>query len=151
MTEGLVSGERIRSMSFETKMILVVDDSPLVAYAVGCQAARLGFIVLLASNGEEALHRLTETEVAAVVSDVEMPVMGGFELCRNIRLCHPGIPVVLMSGLFDEERHQTALACGAKVFLQKPVTMAQLAAALSQVPQLGESASINETDLAMAS
>jgi CheY-like chemotaxis protein len=119
-------------MSFEAKTVLVVDDSPLVAYAVGCQAARMGFIVELAGNGEEALQRLAETSFVAVVSDVEMPVMGGFELCRNIRLRYPEIPVVMMSGLFTEERHQTALASGAKEFLEKPVTMAQLAAALSQ-------------------
>lgn len=138
-------------MNFETKTILVVDDSPLVADAVGCQAAGLGFIVILASNGRGALQRLAETEIAAVISDVEMPVMGGFELCRNIRSCYPEIPVVLMSGLFDEERRQTALACGAKGLLEKPLAAAQIAAAVPQAPQSDHPSSVNEADLVLAS
>lgn len=136
-------------MSCETKTVLVVDDCPVVAYAVGGQAARLGFIVLLAGNGEEALQRLAEAEIAAVVSDVEMPVMGGFELCRHLHACYPEVPVVLMSGLFDEERRQTALACGAAVFLEKPVTLAQLAAVLLQAPGAEQSPRANEIDLAI--
>ncbi len=138
-------------MSFESKTILVVDDSPLVAYAVGCQAVRMGFIVMLAANGEEALQRLAETEVAAVVSDVEMPVMGGFELCRTIRLLYPELPLILMSGLFDEERHQTALASGASVFLEKPITAAQLSAALSQELRPDQSPCANERNFALES
>jgi CheY-like chemotaxis protein len=114
------------------KTVLVVDDIPLVAYAVGCQAACAGFMVELAGNGEEALQRLAKTPFVAVISDVDMPVMDGFELCRNVRLLYPETPVVLMSGLITEERRQTALASGATEFLAKPVTIEQLAAPLSQ-------------------
>ena len=113
-------------MNFETNAILVVDDSEIVAYYVGQLVGRMGFRVVLASNGQEALDRLAGEEFIAVVSDVEMPVMGGFELARKIRLIYPELPVVLISGSFDEERRQTAMASGARELLEKPVTAAQL-------------------------
>ena len=115
---------------FEKPAILVVDDSELVAYYVGQLVGRMGFRVVLASNGQEALDRLAGEEFIAVVSDVEMPVMGGFEMARKTRLLYPGLPVVLISGSFDEERRRTALASGARDLLEKPVTGAQLSAAL---------------------
>jgi CheY-like chemotaxis protein len=121
-------------MNFETNAILVVDDTELVAYFVGQLVGRMGFRAVLASNGQEALDRLTEEQFVAIISDVEMPVMGGFELARKLRLLYPELPVVLISALFDEERHRTALACGASDLLEKPVTASQLAAALCLFP-----------------
>lgn len=108
--------------------ILVVDDTPITARWVGYVAGRLGFNAALAFNGEEALSRLAEQPFAAVISDVEMPGMNGFELLRNIRLLYPGVPVVLMSALWDEERREAAQSCAAQGTLQKPVTMDQLTA-----------------------
>ena len=115
---------------FEKPTVLVVDDTPLVAYFVGHLLGRMGFRTGSAANGQEALDLLAEAPFFAVISDVEMPVMGGFELSRKISLLHPGLPVVLMSALFDEERCQTALASGARGLLEKPVTATQLASAL---------------------
>lgn len=106
--------------------ILVVDDTPITARWVGYVAGRLGFNAALAFSGEEALSRLAEQPFAVVISDVEMPDMSGFELLRNIRLLYPGVPVVLMSALWDEERREAARAGAAQGMLQKPVTLEQL-------------------------
>lgn len=106
--------------------ILVVDDTPITARWVGYVASRLGFDTVLAANGEEALRLLAEQPFAAVIADVEMPGMSGFELLQNIRQIHPDMPVILMSAVWDEEQRAAALAGNAQATLQKPVTMDQL-------------------------
>ena len=107
-------------------MILVVDDNPITARWVGYLTGRVGFSVVLASNGEEAVNRLAEQQFAAVISDVEMPGMNGFELLQNIRLLYPEMPVILMTVFCDGKRREAARAWGAQALLEKPVNMDQL-------------------------
>ena len=114
-------------MDSEANNILVVDDTPITARWVGYVAGRLGFNAVLAFNGEEALGRLAEQPFAAVISDVEMPGMSGFELLQSIRQFHPAMPVILMSASWDEERRAAARAGVAQGTLQKPVNADQLA------------------------
>lgn len=113
-------------MDSEENMILVVDDTPITARWVGYVAGRLGFNTVLAFNGEEALNRLAEQPFVAVISDVEMPGMNGFELLQAIRAYYPTLPVILMSARCDEGRRNEARACGAQAFLEKPVNADQL-------------------------
>lgn len=115
-------------MEAETKMILVVDDNPITARWVECLARRVGLNAVLAFDGEEALNRLTEEKFAAVISDVEMPGMNGFELLQNIHLLHPEIPVILMSAYCEAQWREAARAWGALALLEKPVNTDQLAA-----------------------
>lgn len=114
-------------MDAETNVILVVDDTPITARWVGYVAGRLGFNTVLAFNGEEALNCLAQHQFVAVISDVEMPGMNGFDLLQNIREFYPAMPVILMSASCNEERRRAASACGAQAFLQKPVNADQLA------------------------
>jgi CheY-like chemotaxis protein len=113
-------------MDSEATMILVVDDTPITARWVGYVAGRLGFGAVLAANGEEALNCLAEQPFAAVISDVEMPGMNGFELLQNIRLLYPAMPVILMSAYCNEECRKASRAWGAQALLAKPVSTDQL-------------------------
>lgn len=121
------SAQPFNTMDSEANRILVVDDTPITARWVGYVAGRLGFNAVLAFNGEEALSRLAEQPFAAVISDVEMPGMNGFELLQNIRQFHPAMPVILMSAFWNEERREAAQACAAQGMLQKPINADQLA------------------------
>lgn len=114
-------------MESETNKILIVDDNAITARWVGYVTGRVGFDVVLASNGEEALNRLAEEQFVTVISDVEMPGMDGFDLLQNIRQLYPQMPVILMSAYCDQERRRAAHACGAQAFLEKPVNADQLA------------------------
>lgn len=114
-------------MDSETNKILVVDDNAITARWVGYVTGRVGFNVALAANGEEALSRLAEERFVTVISDVEMPGMNGFELLQNIRLLYPGMPVILMSTFWDQERREAARTSGAQAVLEKPVNTDQLA------------------------
>lgn len=115
-----------------TNAILVVDDNYLVAYVVGQLVGHMGFRAVLAANGREALDWLAVEEFIAVISDVEMPMMDGFELAGHLRLLYPELPVLMISALFDESRRQKALSLGAKDLLEKPITEGQLVAVLSR-------------------
>ena len=113
-------------MDSQANLILVVDDTPITARWVGYVTERLGFTAVLAFSGEEALSRLAEQPFVAVISDVEMPGMNGFELVQSIRLLHPEMPVILMSAFWSKEHREAARAGGAQATLQKPVTSEQL-------------------------
>lgn len=117
-------------MDSETKRLLVVDDNAMTARWVECLAQRMGLQASVASNGAEALDRLAEEHFAAVISDVEMPVMNGFELLQQLRLRYPEIPIVLMSISRNEEWREAAIAWGAKALLEKPIDMEKVAALL---------------------
>ena len=115
-------------MDAETKPILVVDDNPITARWVESLVRRIGFEVIVAFDGEDAIHQLAEQPVGIVISDVEMPVMNGFDLLQFIRLRWPELPVILMSATSNAERREAARRLGAMAFLEKPVNSDQLAA-----------------------
>ena len=80
--------------------VLVVEDEPLIRDYVSGILGQSGFDVIEAGTGEEALLRLAEGGVCAVVSDVSMPgAVDGFELARRMRSESPRTGIVLVSGV----------------------------------------------------
>ena len=75
-----------------------------------------------AANGKDALRVLEEEEISLVVSDVMMPEMNGFELCRMIKSQLPfsHIPVILLTALTDERQRIFGITGGADDYIQKP-------------------------------
>ena len=75
-----------------------------------------------AANGKDALRVLEEVEISLVVSDVMMPEMNGFELCRmiNSQLPFSHIPVILLTALTDERQRIFGITGGADDYIQKP-------------------------------
>lgn len=75
-----------------------------------------------AANGKDALRVLEEEEISLVVSDVMMPEMDGFELCRMIKSQLPfsHIPVILLTALTDERQRIFGITGGADDYIQKP-------------------------------
>ena len=114
-------------MNPETSTILVVDDNPMTARWVGRMIESLGYGAVLEFDGEGALNRLAEGQFVAVISDVEMPRMNGFELVQNIHLRCPEMPVVLMAASSGADCVESARAWGAWALLEKPVNSDQLA------------------------
>ena len=82
----------------------------------------LHFKIRTAANGKEALRVLEEEEISLVVSDVMMPEMNGFELCRTIKsqLLFSHIPVILLTALTDERQRIFGITGGADDYIQKP-------------------------------
>ena len=102
-------------------VILLAEDDATVQKFAGKVLTTDGFTVLSASDGKAALEasRNYPGIIDLLLSDVEMPRMGGLELCRNIRKERAGIRVLLMSG--DALGREQVSMIGLP-FLQKPFT-----------------------------
>ena len=101
--------------------LLVVEDSRLYATLIGALFRGIGFDVVAASNGGEALVVLGDGSFDCVVSDVEMPGMDGLELARQVRLdpSYMGLPLLGMSMLEEKVMRSRALSAGFDDFCQK--------------------------------
>ena len=118
-------------MTAPPQSVLIVDDNPITARCVGHLVRCLGFGVAFAFHGEEALRHLAQSPFAAVITDVDMPGMTGFELLLNIRLDHPQLPVALMTSSPSDTWREAAHACDAWAFLEKPVSASHVLALLA--------------------
>ena len=113
--------------------ILVVDDESDVAELFRQQfrrEARQGTYVLhFAYSGGEALDKLAagiELPLIVILSDINMPVMDGLELLREIKTRRPDLPVMMVIVYGDDERRRLAGEYGAAEFITKPVDFAFL-------------------------
>jgi len=119
--------------------ILVVDDSVLFQRLVGgLIGSEIGRPVVYAANGEEALGLVESSEPCLVLTDLRMPVMGGFELVEAIREKHPQIPVVLMTAYGSESVAVRALKAGAASYVPKDSLTTELVDTLRNILRVVE-------------
>jgi two-component system response regulator MprA len=110
--------------------ILVVDDEPAVRRALE-RALRLDkYDVELAIDGEEALDRLAERPVDAVILDVMMPGVDGLEVCRRMRAGGDRTPVLMLTARDAIDDRVLGLDVGADDYLVKPFALRELQARL---------------------
>jgi len=119
-------------MNPETAKILLVDDEPLLRSAGRRIIKSLGFEVLVAANGAEAVavFRRQHESIALVVLDVAMPVMGGMDCFWRLRELEPDIPVLVASGYAKHGDVDELLAAGATGYLSKPYDREQMTTAI---------------------
>ena len=107
--------------------VLVVDDDPLIAQNV--KSMLESYVeVILASNGKEALEQITAHAIDIIVTDVDMPVMNGFELGKSI-LSDPvtnHIPLLFLSARTTDNDRLTGLLTGAVDYIPKPFSQGEL-------------------------
>ena len=110
-------------------VILLVDDEELVRRMAGAALAQLGYAVLEAGNGREAieLFQRNSTEIRLVILDLSMPVMSGEECMTQLRSIRADVPVLLSSGFSETEAASRFQSGGVTSFLQKPYTAQYLA------------------------
>lgn len=110
--------------------ILVADDDPATLELLNEMIKNLGYQPQLATNGEEAIELLKENPPDLVLSDVMMPRMDGFELCKRIKAERSTrlIPVVLLTGLGSTEDRVMGIEAGADDFISKPFHLSELSA-----------------------
>lgn len=104
-----------------SETILVVEDQSGVRSMVRQSLERVGYCVLDATHGREALKLCaTESGIDLVVTDMVMPEMGGRELAEEIRANYPDIPILYMSGYTDLEGGQSATLDDRTHLIEKP-------------------------------
>ena len=121
------------SSSIPQNSVLVVDDMEGIRVLVSRILSELGYQVIAAATGLEALEQAQKVELHAAVVDLTMPAMDGITLTNKLRELQPQLPVVLMSG-FDMDN---VLASQPKIspppgYLEKPFRIAQLLDALTE-------------------
>jgi DNA-binding response OmpR family regulator len=117
-------------------VVLVVEDNPdMLAFVV--KQLSPTYTVLTAMNGKEALEVLDNNYVNLVVSDLMMPVMGGFELCRIIKsdLNYSHVPVVLLTAKTNMQSKIEGLELGADAYIDKPFSVEYLLANIANLIQ----------------
>lgn len=102
--------------------ILIVEDSPTQAEQLRYLLEKQGYVVAAAVNGKAALEAARERKPTLIITDVLMPGMDGFTLCKNIKSQEEfkDVPVVLMTSLSSPQDVLRGLACGADSFIRKP-------------------------------
>lgn len=113
--------------------VLIVEDSRTQAERLRAGLTDAGFAVVSATDGEQALERLGNHEVDLVLSDIVMPRMDGYELCRRIKDAHPELPVVLLTSLTDPLDVVQGLSAGADNLLRKPYDLDRLVSRLRSI------------------
>jgi CheY-like chemotaxis protein len=108
-------------------LVLVVDDEEWVRKTTRRMLERLGFDVIEAIDGEDALMRAASHhgEVRAVLLDITMPRLDGPQTLRELRHRSPQLPVVMMSGFAEADLNNRGLEL-ANGFLQKPFKVGTL-------------------------
>jgi two-component system KDP operon response regulator KdpE len=133
--------------------ILLVDDESAIRRALRPPLLELGFQVVEASRGEEALQMLRAGGFDVVLLDVNMPGIGGIETLRRMRAMAPRLPILMLTVRDGEEEKVEALELGADDYVTKPFSTRELIARIRtairrvQAPARAEDAPIEIGEL----
>lgn len=112
--------------------ILVVDDEPNYLIILAEILRDEGFEVFTAENGEKALEVVRATDLDLVLTDMQMPVMGGMELLQQIKTINHDLPVIMLTAFGEVEKAVAAMRAGAFNYLTKPFKNDELIANITK-------------------
>ncbi|HXP53074.1 MAG TPA: response regulator transcription factor [Bacteroidia bacterium] len=110
--------------------ILVVEDEPKVAAFIKKGLEESQFEVELALDGKTGRDKAMQNSYAAIVLDINLPEVNGYELCKAIRLKKPEMPILILSALGSIDEKLTGFELGADDYLAKPFEFSELVARL---------------------
>ncbi len=119
------------------KTIMITDDSASMRQLVSISLRGAGYDVIEACDGVDALDRLKGQKVNLVISDVNMPRMGGFDFVAALkqRQEYRFTPVIMLTTESEDAKKQAGKAAGAKAWIVKPFKPDQLLAAVASLVQ----------------
>ena len=111
-----------------SRRILIVEDEPNIVESLRFILEQAGFIIDIVADGSSALDRLREGDFQAVVLDVMLPGMNGFDVLRSIRAdgSTREMPVIVLTAKGQANDRKTAEAIGASAFITKPFSNAEV-------------------------
>jgi CheY-like chemotaxis protein len=115
--------------------LLIVDDEELVLEVGANMLEKLGYTVLKAHNGTEAvdIFKAHQDKIKMVILDIIMPDMGGGAVYEKIKPINPDVKVLLSSGYSVDGQAIELLEAGCDGFMQKPFTMEELSKKIGQI------------------
>lgn len=117
------------------KTILVVDDSSSVRQVVSITLKAAGYDVIAASDGRDALSKLTGQKIHLMISDVNMPNMDGITFVKEIKKLagYKFTPIIMLTTESQESKKLEGQAAGARAWIVKPFQPTQMMAAVSKL------------------
>ncbi|WP_353572895.1 ATP-binding protein [Candidatus Albibeggiatoa sp. nov. BB20] len=114
--------------------VLIIDDNNTSRQIIINLLQPLGFQVLEAKNGQQGLNIFTQQSVDIILTELNMPVMDGFEMMRHVRnsLKHKTIPMIVISSDVFEDHQQKSFDAGCNAFVAKPLQLKTLLDYLQQ-------------------
>ena len=119
-------------MTLNPLNVLVVDDQSGVRYLLTIIIEEEGHKVFTAQNGKEAVEMVSSQHPDLVFMDVRMPVMGGLDALKRIKMISPRTEVVMMTAYGAEDTIDTALQNGALTCIAKPFDIEEIKSFIKQ-------------------
>ena len=146
---SLISDKKLQIISpgispsqVKTKLIFIDDDKELLSYLV--EEFEPFYKIYQASNGKDAWDLIHNIHPDMIVSDVNMPEMNGWELCKAIKtdLNYSHIPVILLTVEDSDSSREQGYECGADSYLEKPISLNILHTRIQNILRMREKARI---------
>jgi DNA-binding response OmpR family regulator len=119
-------------MTTGQKTIAVVDDDDRILESIEDLLEAAGHSVLLFTSAEALIAAAGVGELDCMITDIGLPTMDGFELCRVARASRPGLPVIFITGRHETADQRRASEARHQGFFRKPFDAAALLAAVSE-------------------
>jgi len=115
--------------------ILIAEDCPTQCEQLTYTLEKYNYRVITAKDGKEALDMIIKHQPSLVISDIAMPLMDGYELCKKLKSNEDtmNIPVILLTSLISSEDFLEGISCGADNFITKPYREDYLISQIEQV------------------
>jgi len=110
------------------KNILVIDDNEMVLSVLSerLRTASKDWMILTAENGRDAVRILDSVSVHFVLTDLQMPVMDGYQFLEYARTNHPSIPIIAMTASYSPEAEFRLQSLGVRQVMEKPFSIKKL-------------------------
>ncbi len=120
------------------KRLLIVDDDKQIRELLVFDISQSGYIVDSATDGQEGLKKALENNYDLILLDVMMPKMNGYDVCKNIRIAKPDIPILLLTAKGTIEDKTQGFDCGADDYLIKPFEIQEVLLRIRALLRRGE-------------
>lgn len=101
--------------------ILLIDDQPKGLEFLDFRLKQAGYRTTIAQNGELGLEKARNDPPQAVILDVTMPELNGYQTCRSLKKLRADLPVIILTGKTEPADRFWAMECGADEFVTKPI------------------------------
>lgn len=117
------------------KLIMIVDDSASLRQVVKMTLEKMGYDVLEAKDGKEALDKAKGKKINLIITDLNMPVMDGITFIKELKKLpeHKFTPVMMLTTESQQSKMMEGKAAGAKAWLVKPFKPEQITAAIEKL------------------
>jgi OmpR family response regulator RpaB len=135
----------IQKSTSNKEKVLVVDDEASIRRILDTRLSMIGYIVITACDGEEALSLFKKEDPNLVILDVMMPKLDGYGVCQEIRK-NSDVPIIMLTALGDVADRITGLELGADDYVIKPFSPKELEARIRSVLRRTEKVQLSTTN-----